>query len=61
LTRVLKVVFVSGEDAISAAFLDVFLVETVWAPPAGAAAAWFEDGVEDWFEGCAEDCDGDPA
>jgi hypothetical protein len=38
LTRVLKVVFVSGEDAISAVLLVVFLAGTI-----GAADDWFED------------------
>jgi hypothetical protein len=49
LTRVLKVVFVSGEDAISAEFLAAFLVELVWAAPApaGAAGDWAEDWVAD--------------
>jgi hypothetical protein len=58
LTRVLKVVFVSGEDAISAVFFVVFLLEA--APALGGTAAagtWLEDGVED----CAEDCAGAPA
>jgi len=56
-TRVLKVVFASGEDAISTVFL---------AGPGGTAGAtvvvaWLEDGVEDWFEDCVEDGAGGPA
>src|ERR1700733_7897386 len=61
-TRVLKVVFVSGEEATSAVFLAVFLVEAVEAAP---APGWFEDCAEDWVEDCVEDrfedCAGEPA